>query len=157
MKTRNGHSLLAVLAAAVLMLGARCGAAEELLMVRSAHSFPEAMLALQASISDHGYTLSRVQRVDIGLTRSGFQTDKYRVIFFGKPDEIRSLTSEYPQLIPYLPMKMTIFAENEQTVVVAADPALYEALVPDQSALFLFRRWKSDILSIMDDLREEEG
>jgi uncharacterized protein (DUF302 family) len=157
MTLRNRHSLLAALAVVALTLWARCGSAEELLMVRSAHSFPEAMLALQESISEHGYKVSRVQRVDIGLTRSGFQTDKYRVIFFGKPDEIRRLTTEYPQLIPYLPMKMTIFAEEEQTLVVAADPVLLEALVSEPSDRVLFERWKSDIQSIMDDLREEEG
>ncbi|HEY9149909.1 MAG TPA: DUF302 domain-containing protein, partial [Gammaproteobacteria bacterium] len=49
--------------------------AEGLLMVRSAQSFPEAMLTLQGAIELQGYTLSRVQRVDIGLTASGFTTD----------------------------------------------------------------------------------
>ena len=43
------------------------------------------MAVLQHAIGTQGYTLSRVQRVDIGLTESGFKTDKYRVVFFGKP------------------------------------------------------------------------
>lgn len=154
MKSRNGRLLISVMLAAGLALWVRTGTAQELLMARSPQAFPETMLALQASISEHGYTLSRVQRVDIGLTSSGFQTDKYRVVFFGKPEEIRRLTTEYPQMVPYLPMKMTVFAEEEQTVVAAADPVLFEALVPDESAHVLFQRWKSDILSIMDDLRE---
>ncbi len=53
-----------------------------LLMARSDLEFPEAMLKLQVSIRDHGYIITRVQRVDIGLTHSGYVTDKYRVVFF---------------------------------------------------------------------------
>jgi len=50
--------------------------AEDIVMARSTLAFPEAMLALQESIREHGYTLSRVQRVDIGLTGMGYKTDK---------------------------------------------------------------------------------
>ncbi len=35
-------------------------------------SFPEAMNALQSAIAEEGYKVSRVQRVDIGLTGSGY-------------------------------------------------------------------------------------
>lgn len=142
------------LGAALLVLGSSV-MAEELLMVRSPHSFPEAMLALQNAIGAHGYTLSRVQRVDIGLTGSGFTTDKYRVVFFGKIDEIRTLSARYPQLIPYLPLHMTIFAEEEETLVVMEDPARMAEQVPDPEAALLFKRWHKDALSILDELRRE--
>lgn len=140
---------------ALLLLLAAPAAAQELMMVRAPHSFPEAMLTLQTAIADHGYTLSRVQRVDIGLTGSGFTTDKYRVVFFGKIEEIRTLTARYPQLIPYLPLHMTIFAEEEETIVVMEDPARMANLVSDPEVEFLFRRWHNDVLSIMDELRQE--
>ncbi|HEY0720550.1 MAG TPA: DUF302 domain-containing protein [Gammaproteobacteria bacterium] len=141
--------------AVLLLLCALPGAAQELMMVRSPHSFPEAMLTLQSAIGDHGYTLSRVQRVDIGLTGSGFTTDKYRVVFFGKIDEIRMLTSRYPQLIPYLPLHMTIFAEEEETIVVMEDPARMANLVPDPEVAYLFRRWHNDVLSILEQVSQE--
>ena len=131
------------------------GAEERLLMMRSTQSFPETMLALQQTLGEYGYTLSRVQRVDIGLTGSGFQTDKYRIVFFGKPEEIRNLTSAHPELIPYLPLKMTLFAEQEETLLVALDPmALYDVM-PTEEFRYRLQRWKNDILSIMDELREE--
>jgi uncharacterized protein (DUF302 family) len=128
--------------------------AEHLLMVRAATGFPETMLNLQNSIKEHGYTVSRVQRVDIGLTASGYQTDKYRIVFFGKPQEIRRLTAKYPQLIPYLPLKLTIFAERDETIVVTEDMTLLQALAPDNEVGILFVRWKNDLLSIMQELRE---
>lgn len=140
--------------ALMLLLSLAQGAEERLLMMRSSQSFPEAMLALQQTLGEYGYTVSRVQRVDIGLTGSGFQTDMYRIVFFGNPEEIRSLTAAHPQLIPYLPLKMTLFAEQEETLLVALDPtALYE-VVPTEEFRYRLQRWKNDIQAVMDELRE---
>jgi len=74
--------LLVVLAC--LWLQGPLARAEDIVMARSALAFPEAMLALQEAIRSHGYTVSRVQRVDIGLTGMGYETDKYRIVFAGK-------------------------------------------------------------------------
>jgi uncharacterized protein (DUF302 family) len=149
---KNLLRLLTLLLA--LSFGSQASALEEsLLMTRSTQSFPETMLALQKSLGEYGYTVSRVQRVDIGLTTSGFKTDKYRVVFFGKPEEIRHLSHAYPQLIPYLPLKMTIFAEQDETLLVAMDPMVLDAMSKDEAFHDQLMRWKNDILSIMDELR----
>lgn len=148
--------LLAVVGVVIALLSASAVADEYLLMARSKQGFPETMLVLQSSIKEHGYTLSRVQRVDIGLTASGFQTDKYRIVFFGKLDEVRDLKQRYPQLIPYLPLHMTIFAEGEDTLVVAEDLTLLPELASTPELSMLFQRWKNDVLSIMDELRRSE-
>lgn len=140
-------------AGGVMLLGVGAVQAQELLMARSQESFPETMLRLQQSLGDHGYTLSRVQRVDIGLTESGFVTDKYRIVFFGKPKEVRDIARRFPQMIPYLPLQMTVFEEGEETVIVAADPLILQKLAPDPEMGYLLMRWKNDLLSIMDDLR----
>lgn len=140
----------------LLLIGNHAGAVEEsLLMMRSSQSFPETMLALQKTLGEYGYTVSRVQRVDIGLTTSGFKTDKYRIVFFGKPEEIRHLSKAHPELIPYLPLKMTIFAEQDETLLVALDPTMLRELVDDEQLQYQLMRWKNDILAIMDELREE--
>ena len=127
--------------------------AEDIVMARSTLAFPEAMLALQESIREHGYTLSRVQRVDIGLTGMGYKTDKYRIVFAAKPDEIRYLLEKAPQLIAYLPPKISIFAEGEQTILATAHPKLYAEIAGDAVDPVLFERWTSDLLSILHDVR----
>ncbi len=127
---------------------------DRLLMMRSAQSFPETMLALQRTLGEYGYTVSRVQRVDIGLTSSGFATDKYRIVFFGKPEEVRRLSTQYPQLIPYLPLKITLFAEQEETLLTTFDPELLTALATDEEFRSQTMRWRSDIIAIFDELRE---
>lgn len=138
----------------LLLLVPMAQAGENLLMARSTLGFPEAMLALQESIGAHGYTLARVQRVDIGLTAAGFETDKYRIVFYGKTDEVQRLTRERPELIPFLPLNFSIFAEGEQTLVVAMNPVYLEPHCEDPEFHTLLRRWESDVRSILADLRE---
>jgi len=130
--------------------------AEEILMARSLQPFPEAMLALQDSIRDHGYTLSRVQRVDIGLTGMGYKTDKYRIVFLGKIDEVRELAVKAPQMIPYLPLKISIFAEDSQTILITSNPRLYVAIAGDAVDPAIFERWERDLRSIFHDVSMTE-
>lgn len=126
--------------------------AEEMIMIRSVLPFPEAMLALQESIAAHGYTVSRVQRIDVGLTGMGYKTDKYRVVFAGKIAEIRELTSKSPELTPYLPPKVSIFAEGDQTVLVTINPRIYADIAGDSVDPVIFDRWESDLRSIFYDV-----
>lgn len=130
--------------------------AEEMLMARSAQSFPEAMLTLQDAIADKGYQLSRVQRVDIGLTSFGFATDKYRVVFLGKTDEVHKLSDEHPELIPYLPLKIAVFAEDQETLLVTANPAKFTTFYPDPELKPIFERWEQDLRDLLEAVRAAE-
>ena len=128
--------------------------AADMLMVRSKAPFEETMLNLQQAISDQGYVLSRVQRVDIGLTESGYQTDKFRVVFFGKPEEIRRLSANYPELIPYLPLQIAIFAQADETLLATASPLdLNDAYAKPELAA-LFKRWEKDLRAILERVRK---
>lgn len=130
--------------------------ADQLMMVRSTQTFPEAMLRLQEEIKARGYSLSRVQRVDVGLTGMGYQTDLYRVVFFGKPEEIRRLSREYPQMIPYLPLKIAVFAEDGDTLLVATRPGEFARLFDDPALSGIFARWEADMDALFDTMRVAE-
>ena len=138
----------------LLWLPAMPALAEDLLMARIPMTFPEAMLKLQNVLKRHDQILSRVQRVDIGLTSKGYKTDKYRVVFFGRLDEIREVAEKYPMLIPYVPHKIAIFAEEDETLIVAANP---EHLFPekDPALQHFVRQWKKDLEAIFHDMRED--
>mgnify|MGYP002621443239 CR=1 FL=1 len=140
---------------ALLLSLAPFAAAEQLLMARVNMTFPEAMLKLQETIKQQGYTISRVQRVDIGLTKSGYKTDKYRVVFFGKAEETEQLTKKFPVLLPYFPLKIAIFAEGNDTLITAYDPLLMFG----ESEPLLARaaqKWRSDLEVIFSTMREAE-
>ena len=140
----------------VLTVFAAPSMAADLLMVRTRQNFPEAMLTLQTSIREHGYEVTRVQRIDVGLTGMGYKTDKYRVVFVGKPKEIQYLVNKYPVLAAYMPPQISIFAEHDETVLVTANPMVYAEMISDESDKVLFRRWESDVYSVFDDIKEAD-
>lgn len=140
----------------LLWVVAAAAVADDMLMVRSSEAFAETMLLLQEAISAQGYTLSRVQRVDIGLTEFGYETDKYRVVFFGKPEEIRSLSARHPELIPHLPLQIAIFAEAEETLLATANPTYLSEAYGDPELTALFVRWEQDLRAILERVRQKK-
>ncbi len=130
--------------------------ANDLLMVRSSQDFPEAMLTLQTSVKEHGYEITRVQRIDIGLTGMGYKTDKYRIVFVGKPGEMQFLIDKYPVLAAYMPPKISVFAEHGETVLVTANPSIYADMIDNEKDKIIFKRWESDIYSVFDDIRSAD-
>ncbi len=130
--------------------------ADEMMIVRSSQEFEEAMSTLQAAIKAHGYTLTRVQRVDVGLEAKGYKTDKYRVVFFGKPDEVKQIVAKHPELIPYLPLNIAIFAENNQTLLTTNHPAMLAEFFPDPDLAGYFKEWEKDVTAILDDVRQTQ-
>jgi len=142
--------------AVLLLLLSQAGAAKDLYMVRSTLSFPEAMSLLQETIGQHGYKVSRVQRVDIGLTAFGYQTDKYRVVFFAKPDEVRQLSATYSALIPYLPLKIAIFAESNETILLASSFEHLRTTYEEPELHRYFDRWEADVQTILEYVRVAE-
>ncbi len=145
----------AVTAACTLLLCAPAVAAD-LLMARVNRLFPEAMTLLQSSISSRGYTITRLQQVNENLERRAFKSDMYRVVYFGKHEEVRQATARNPELIPFLPLNITIFAEEDQTILVASHPQMLQEFFPDPELKPLLERWEKDMLEILDEMRETD-
>jgi len=125
----------------------------EMIMVRSGEAFPEAMATLQDAIRSKGYTLSRIQRVDVGLNAKGYKTDKYRVVFFGKGKQIQQLARQYPQIIPYLPLKIAIYAEGDNTILTSANPAVFLDMFKTPELKPTFELWLKDITEILNTVQ----
>lgn len=148
---KAAKSLIAVLALWVLV---RPVFAEDLMMARSPLMFPEAMATLQNAIEAQGYTVTRLQQVNENLNKRSYASDMYRVVFFGKYDEVHELVAKYPELIPFLPLNVTIFAEGDNAIVMAAHPRSMEAFFPDPQLKPIFERWERDLAKIMDIVRQ---
>lgn len=139
----------------VLLLFALCMPAQaiitgELIMLRSEKPFAAAMEDLLGAINkQQGYSVAGIRSVDRGLKESGYTSDKYRVVFFEKKDEIASLIKRYPEMLPYLPLKIVIYAEADETLLVTSDPAVFIDLYPDPRLRDVFRRWHDEVVNIM--------
>lgn len=130
-------------------------AADGLLMARVGKAFPETMTLLQSAISSRGYKITRLQQVNENLERREFKSDMYRVVYFGKLEEIKQVSAQQPELIPFLPLNITIFAEGEQTILVSSHPKTLRQFFPDPALKPVFDRWEKDIVAIMDEMRED--
>jgi len=130
----------------------RTANADQMMMARINMDFPEAMLKLQDGLKKQGYTISRVQRVDLGLTKSGYKSDKYRVVFYGKLDEVKLISKNFPALIPYLPLKIAMFAEGSDTLLIAANPLI---LAPNASKVLkpYLLRWENDLQKLLTSMK----
>jgi uncharacterized protein (DUF302 family) len=142
--------------ALILVLSSQLVCAKDLYMVRAGLPFPEAMSLLQETIAQHGYKVSRVQRVDIGLTTFGYETDKYRVVFYAKLDEIRELSTKYTSLLPYVPLKIAIFAEGTETILLASSFNHLRSTYEDPELQSYFDRWEADVQTILEYVRVAE-
>lgn len=138
----------------LLLLGIGPALAEGLMMARSPLMFPEAMAVLQRAIRDQGYTITRLQEVNENLSKRDYSSDVYRVVFFGKHEEIRAMVAGNPELVPFLPLNVTIFAEGDNAIVMAAHPRTLEAFFPDPGLKPVFERWEADLAKIMNAVRE---
>lgn len=129
--------------------------ADDLIMRRVSMNFPEAMNSLQTAISEAGFKVSRVQRVDIGLTSSGYNTAEYRIVFFMREDEMHEIIKQHPELIAFLPLKITIFAEGSETIVVTLNPLKLDEFFPEMGMQETFSRWSTEVNAILDKIQSE--
>lgn len=127
--------------------------AETILMARSHEKYSVVIDKTKKTLEGHGYTVSHEQRCDGGLKKFGYNTDTYRVLFFGKPEEVRYLSKTYPALIPYLPLKLAVYAEGDDILVASFNPEAYSLFFPQKELKIQFSRWKSDLDSIFKEIR----
>jgi len=136
------------------LLSLQSYASEPFLSGRCETPFPESILDLREFIENKGYTISRVQRVDIGLRERGYKTGLFRVVFFGKNSEIQYIRKNYPNLIPYIPLSITVFEDGEYTNISAVNPDTLRALYDSEKIKSLMDTWSSDVRSIFKNYNE---
>ena len=126
---------------------------DNLLMIRTVEPFEIAMEKIQRLLEEYGYSVAHVQRCDGGLNDFDYETDYYRVIFFGKYEEVKALSHDYPELIPFLPLKFLVFAENDETVIVSLDPQTLANYFDNPELKNQLKRWHNDINEMFSEMR----
>jgi len=129
-------------------------AVQPLLMARSSLKAEEAMEILKETIQEYGYTIAHEQRCDGGMAEFDYKTDFYRVIFFGKLEEVRGILDAYPEMAPFLPLKIAVIAEKDETLITVLDPRALGSLYGGAPALRVqFARWYNDLRAMLEELR----
>jgi uncharacterized protein (DUF302 family) len=126
--------------------------AENMIMQRIHQNFEETMILVKEKLNDYGYKVAHIQKCDSGLSDFGYKTDFYKSVFFGKFEETRYLTAKYPQIIPYIPLKIAVIQEEDSVIIVALNPDILAGLFPQKELQIQFRRWESDIRAVFDEV-----
>ena len=146
----------ALLLAATLFLAGGSNA-ESMIMGRVQMRAETAIEYVKSSIEEHGYTIAHIQLCDGGMTDFGYKSDLYRVVFFGKIDEVRSISERHPELVSYLPLKIAVIAEKGETLLTVLDPDALAPFYADRDLQIQLGRWHNDLISIFDDVRRATG
>lgn len=146
------RSLRPLLAAGLLLLSAWSGA-ENLLMARVPLEAEVVIEYLKTSVEEHGYTVAHIQLCDGGMTDFGYKSDLYRVVFFGKLAEVRMISERFPELVSYLPLKIAVIAEKDEALLTVLNPDALAPYFTDQDLQIQLGRWRSDLESILADVR----
>lgn len=144
--------------AAGLLLLSGSAAADNMLMTRVMMKAEVAFEYLVTSIEEHGYSVAHVQTCDSGMADFGYKSDFYRVIFFGKGEEVRAISAAHPEFSSYMPMKITVVAERGETVMSIVNPLVFKPYFQDDTDMQVqFGRWHNDIKSIFADMQKAAG
>jgi uncharacterized protein (DUF302 family) len=128
--------------------------AENMIMLRVNHSFDNAMILIKEKLNGYGYKVAHIQKCDSGLSDAGYKTAFYKSIFFGKFSEMHHLTATYPEIIPYLPLKIAVMQENDSVVLVAMNPDILSLFFSAEELQIQFGRWESDLRAIFEEVAE---
>jgi uncharacterized protein (DUF302 family) len=64
------------------------------------------------------------------------------------------LSADFPELIPFLPLKIAVFAEGEQTIISSINPTSLGEFYADDRLRIQFKRWENDLRSILSDMQQ---
>lgn len=138
----------------LVLLSSTSAQAENMIMLRLDQSFDNTMILMKEKLNEYGYKIAHIQKCDGGLTDSGYQTDLYKSIFFGKFQEMRDLTRDHPELIPYLPLKIAVIKEKDTILMVSLNPSTLSDFFPNNDLQIQFGRWESDIRAIFEEMEK---
>ncbi len=122
----------------------------KVLLTRIQHRFDTTLEIMKTVLQKNGFRVAHVQRCDGGLKEMGYETDKYRVIFFGRFREVREVSQKHAELIPFIPFKLLVYAEGDETVVSTLNPESLKGKVSDPGIAAKLKAWKKEFIEILE-------
>lgn len=128
--------------------------AADIITVRSPSSFNVSFQKINELILDNEYQISVVQRCDYGLKESGYKTDEYRIVSFGSYEDVKAISDAHLSLSVFLPLRIALVAERNETVLSMMNPAIFLETVKDKKLVAIVQRWIKDSQRIMMEMRK---
>jgi uncharacterized protein (DUF302 family) len=71
-------------------------------------------------------------------------------VFFGRLEEVRALSKQYPDLVPLFPFKLAVYADGKDTVMSVLNPVELAPLLDTDPALQQqLKAWEKDFRAVL--------
>ncbi len=148
---RLAIGLWGVLLVALLLVPVQAN--DKLLTARSPQAFDLALEQVQAVLQKHNFTVAHIQKCDGGLKDMGYATTDYKVVFFGRLDEVREFSKTHPELVPLFPFKLAVYADGKDTRFSVLNPAeLAPLLDADKVLAEQLVAWERDFRAVLNEM-----
>ncbi|SFV61395.1 hypothetical protein MNB_SUP05-5-538 [hydrothermal vent metagenome] len=130
--------------------------AKEIIMRNIDNDFSNTWISLQKYIKKQGHQIAFRQRCDFALKQRHFDTQLYRILFFGQYQKIKEIVKRNPKIIPHLPLSITVVeSNNKETLLITASLEYLINLVKSEQDKEIIRQWSKDVLQIVDNVKND--
>jgi uncharacterized protein (DUF302 family) len=132
-------------------------AGDHIIKTKTPSAFEDTVDLLEVMLEKKGYNVAHEQHCDGGLRKMGYERGSYSVLFFGKLEQIRELSSKHDALIPFLPLKVAVYEDGDGTQISFLNPHFMKVIVEDDPQLDKYiNQWEKDFLSIVEDTKDNK-
>lgn len=117
-------------------------------------NYESAMNELSYTISDHKYTLVKIQPVDEGLRHRGYKVSNYKVLFFGDKAQIDRVLKDNPEASVILPLRIMLYQKGDTVVASSHSLQMWKGVFGDKVNL-LIDQWDRDVRKILRDFAQQ--
>jgi uncharacterized protein (DUF302 family) len=145
--------VLGVWLSVMALIGSPIQAQDKLLSVRTSQQFDVALEQVQQVLTRHGFQVAHIQKCDSGLEGMGYKTDDYKIVVFGRLEEVRALSKQYPDLVPLFPFKLAVYTDGDDTVLSVLNPeAVAPLMATDPVLQQQLSTWGKDFRAVLTDM-----
>jgi uncharacterized protein (DUF302 family) len=123
-------------------------------VVRVNTNFNNTWQALNDKVDEYNYKTAYLQRCDFALNERDYKSDKYRILFFGEYKKMEYLSRKYPAIVPYLPLKVVVMAEGDNTIIINNPLQILLPTLEDKDKEII-NKWQQDLDKIFAEIKTE--
>jgi uncharacterized protein (DUF302 family) len=139
---------------ALLFLAFNSTANDEFLTKIIPANFNQTWYSLFAEVKKAKLKTAYLQKCDFALKQRKYESDKYRILFFGEYEKMEYLSNKYPEIVPFLPLKAIVIEESKnQTLLLANPPNILLEVVKGKDG-DIIKKWQKDMEIIFANIYE---
>lgn len=112
-----------------------------------------ALVDLSLAVTNHGYQLVKVQKIDTALVKLGYDDPGVRVAFVGRADQVARALKDEPALLNLQPMRIVLSRDRDTIRLSTDDFDAWLQAVPDSRPVI--ESWRQDLAAILADFLEQ--